>query len=710
MMGRKLLDFLRRHRIVILTIGLLCLGVIGWHTDELEKDWGLTGLFWARGSIAPPEGAAIIDIQAVGKGPLTSIKAPKLNGCSWTDLDVKTGPWPRCAYAILIDKLNELGAVTLSFDINFSSDGKQNDNELLADSIRRAQNVMLLVKANSQVTEHYQGHKIQPINATIRKYALGQAPFILPKSQSIYGFPSIHTISKPGATLPTLTLFAFDEFKNRSKAPGLLETNLHTRFSALYENWIQRKPLPDTLSATQKNILTGPRERYFNIYGGPGTLPVYSGIDILHGKIQPDLTGLSVFIGQAELNRIQQDDSFPTVFTDTRGIYLSGVELAGTAFLNLMHDDDVKRLNTLFSLVLLAIFAGTTASLAFRLRFGYNILAILGLTLVYGLAAYLLFVFQNIWIPTASVIICQAAFATAVVILFYLAQLRNTQSKVIPSWAEDFVREEGDEKTRFGTANAICWRSDLSGYTRLGQEVSTPEYHLLMNKYFDATKATVDKWNGNFANPADDSYIVFWPIDRKTTKKGRVHDACRAALDASQVLVIQSENGETHELRPRIGLSYGEIAMGPVGGENAFGFNITGNTVNLTARIENSNKTFGTKVLCDASLGDLDDQLLSRPLGRFLLRDQIEPNDLIEILDLHADASALQKKLVSDFANALSSFQNHEYQTAQSQFKSMLDAFPDDGPTKFYVEYLDGSPELSSPTNEIPIIRLDQKT
>lgn len=701
------MDFLRRFRIHFLTIGLLCVGLLGWHLDVFETDWGLTRLFDVRDSISPPEGAAIIDVQAIGKSPLSTIIAPNLGDCTWNELDPRIGPWPRCAYAVLIDRLNELGATTISFDIGFHYGGDQRENEILAEAIRRAQNVILLQKTESQFGNNIEGHRIRPTNKTIRKDALGLAPFILPKSGSVHSFLSVHNVPRPGATFPTLTLFAYEELTNGTRAPQNLASGIQARFSELYDEFVEYGTFPETLSTIQKNILAGPTKRYFNIYGGPGTLPVYSGIDILSGKIRPDLTGLAVFVGQAELDSFQQDDSFPTVYTDTRGIYLSGVELAGTAFLNLRHDDDIKRLSPLLTFALLLITAISIAQLAFRVKFKYGVVAVVAFAVAYTIAAYFLFVTLYLWLPIVSVVLGQAFLAMAIATLFHLIQLATMQSKVIPQWAEQFVRETDNRKIRFGTANAVCFRCDLSGYSRLGHRMSPTDYHLLMNKYFSAAKKTIDEWNGNFANPADDSYIVFWTADRADVKTDRVYDACRAALGASKAVEVEAENGESHKLRPRIGLSFGEIAMGPVGDENAFGFNITGNTVNLTARIESTNKKLGTSVLCDASLEELSDQLLVRPVGRFLLRDQVESKDLIEILDINADADRSTQKLVSDFSIALSNFQNGEYQKALDQFKDIHDAYPDDGPTKFYVAYLETVTDTSSTKNEIPVIELD---
>ena len=652
-------------RFFVLFLSLWFGALAAWNLFPSVAKTSLSILFTLRQPVFPPKGVAIIDIQAARKGALKNIQITEIENCDWTNLDVNTGPWPRCAYAPLIRKLNALGAVVISFDISFASEGRESDNQVMADEVKKSGNVILLEKTDSELNEDLDRIFVTPVNKVIRNDALGRAPFVFPKTGSVFSYWAQHGILFDGLTLPALTLYAFESITSAAKKGKTIENDIHLRVRALLEsgNITQDdnyKPLTDI----QKRLLTGPGERYFNFYGGPGTLPIYSGLKVLNGTSEPDLTGLAVFVGQAELDTFHQTDSFLTVYSGFRGVYHSGVELAGTAYLNLMHDDGIRRLSPLISLLLLLGTAFLFTLAVYRLNFWNCALAIGTFVLAYAFLTFNLFAYQNIWIPTISVILFQMTVSIVMAYRRRTKLLKETGDKVVPDWGKQYVPTEENRAVRYDTVHAVCLRSDLSGYTRLGHKLQAGETHDLMNDYFAWAKAIIDKGKGNFAHPADDSYLAFWPIDDDKEIFGSAYKACRAALEGAKAAQIKSSSGEFHELHARIGLSFGEIAVGSVGDENAIGFNITGNTINLTARIESSNKSFGTKVLCDASLGDLDDQLLSRPIGRFLLRDQIEPKDLIEIFDIKSDASPAKLKLVSDFAVALSSFQNREYQKA----------------------------------------------
>ncbi len=84
--------------------------------------------------------------------------------------------------------------------------------------------------------------------------------------------------------------------------------------------------------------------RLLNFYGPPGTIKtipyqtVIHGIDSNQGNNELDLQGKTVFVGFSDLYDPGHPDRFYTVFTGDDGVDLSGVEIAATAFGNLLAD------------------------------------------------------------------------------------------------------------------------------------------------------------------------------------------------------------------------------------------------------------------------------------------------------------------------------------------------------------------------------------
>jgi adenylate cyclase len=84
---------------------------------------------------------------------------------------------------------------------------------------------------------------------------------------------------------------------------------------------------------------------YLNFYGPPGTITTIHYYQVLdpQGKEtskqnQFDLSGKAVFVGLSERSPLDQKDGFNTVFSESSGLDISGVEIAATAFANLLED------------------------------------------------------------------------------------------------------------------------------------------------------------------------------------------------------------------------------------------------------------------------------------------------------------------------------------------------------------------------------------
>ena len=79
-------------------------------------------------------------------------------------------------------------------------------------------------------------------------------------------------------------------------------------------------------------------------------------LQVRHGRVgerQVDFQGKTVFVGLSEIILADRKDSFYTVFSQAEGIFISGVEIAATAFANIVEDTPVKPINTSYYVFLL---------------------------------------------------------------------------------------------------------------------------------------------------------------------------------------------------------------------------------------------------------------------------------------------------------------------------------------------------------------------
>jgi adenylate cyclase len=160
--------------------------------------------------------------------------------------------------------------------------------------------------------------------------------------------------------------------------------------------------------------------------------------------------------------------------------------------------------------------------------------------------------------------------------------------------------------------------------------------------------------------------------------------AVLAALGAAAAITEFKNRNPLLTSQLRIGLEAGWVYVGHAGGGGHFVYSIVGDSANTASRLESLNKHLGSQVLASRSVvEDLDDILL-RPLGRFLLMGKSEPVGVVEIVAIKAQAAAADLERCAHFAAALDRFLGGDWDGAERLFDALLDRHPADGPAAFY--------------------------
>jgi adenylate cyclase len=149
-------------------------------------------------------------------------------------------------------------------------------------------------------------------------------------------------------------------------------------------------------------LYSGPRLRLLNIIGPAGTFRAYGYDQALAFDEEQSAAAFldkTVFVGYAEILSPEQAEHFPTVFSSGDRVALSGVEIAATAFANLLHGDTIRP-TTKTTWALIALFAGlicTALCLLLPNRIAFPTVA--ALVFGYGVIAFLLFARHSLWLP-----------------------------------------------------------------------------------------------------------------------------------------------------------------------------------------------------------------------------------------------------------------------------------------------------------------------
>ncbi|MEN6441562.1 MAG: adenylate/guanylate cyclase domain-containing protein [Syntrophobacter sp.] len=698
----------------------------------LEESLGLYVLFRIRGARPVPAHAVVVTLDQESAEVLNLPSNPL--------------KWPRGIHAELIESLIRRQAYVIAFDVLFSDRSSESNDDLFAKAIANAGNVVLCehlrkdlisISKGSSLPEPIHVERAIPPAEQFANSAVALAPFPLPKVPTrVSQFWTFKTESGSKPTLPFLAfqlfcLDAYDDFvrllestspAHSATLPESAETILAGRslgkVTAAIRGIFEESPwIPQTMLGTLEEKGSSPDADkskmlkalvkaymssdsvFINFYGPPGTIPTIPLHRILNHEGKdgdlPQIQGKAVFIGLSEIKRAEQRDGFNTVFSKSDGTDLSGVEIAATAFSNLLEDMPVRPPSR-------TVFLGICIAWAFIL--GYTCLFIpplvsmaivASLVLVYSSLAAILFSRSGIWLPLAVPFAVEAPLAICAGFLWQHAktkkerqQMRKAFGFFLPDRAIDQIMQDmkaaGDivqsHQTVFGTV--LC--SDGAQYTALSEQMPPRDLRLFLNKYYGAIFRPVRTNGGTISDIIGDSMLAIWAGAHPdaSLKKG----ACSAALEIVKTVDEFNRDSIPHHLHTRIGIHHGQLLLGNIGGGDHFEYRPVGDVVNTATRIESLNKHFGTQILASEEVISGCTGLLVRELGRFLLSGKTNPVTVFELICPLENAPESRIRLSALFSEALRAFERRMWDEAEALFREFLTIGGEDKPSLYYID------------------------
>ncbi len=722
-----------------------------------EEALGLSWLFLVRGPIQPPPDVAVVALDKRSAEALGLPPQPRR--------------WPRAVQAQAIAALDRAGVSAIAVDLILSERTSPAQDAALATAIAEAGRVVLfqqlerrretLTIGDTSLGDGLWSERSHPPIPELASAAAAAAPFPLPKVGA--GVRQFWTFKREAGDLPTLpavalqlhALDAYQQWINALEADEVLEigqvpflagglrgslAEVMTATRGAYrsladlsdkaalprpagtadERPVARLKTDPRLVAAVAGLYGGPDSHYLNFYGPPGTIPVIPVTKLLAATTREDtkvdLAGKVVFIGVAELDDPGQPDGFYSVFTRRDGVDLSGVEIAATAFANMLTGRPVRPASAANSAALaggLGLVAGAAAAVLPALV--VIPFAVAGAAL-YSLAAQAAFNRTDLWLPLATPVLLQVPLALFLGVLgqYVLAhrqRRRMTQAisyylpeKVAAELREGAVTAPGD---RGETVYATCLASDLENFTSVAETMPPEAVARYLNAYFAAVAEPIQRHGADVLEFRADGIMCAWTA---ADASHRVHArASEAALDIIEAVRGFGVAEGQRPLPTRLGIHAGRIFVGHAGGGGRYAYSIIGDIANTASRIEGLNKLIGTSLLVSEEVAAALAGFLLRPMGRFRLRGKLSPIGIVEVIARHADASRDAERLCARFAAAFTAYQEECWEDAAAAFAALVCDFPLDGPSAFYLRRCQLLLEMPAGDADPAIIRVDAK-
>lgn len=642
-------------------------------------------------------------------------------------------PYPRWFYAKAIENLNAAGVKAIGIDVVFSNpDSRYNEpnDELLFNSIKKYRNVVLAGKINisQESIQEKINDKSNTSNIGIVRKENENYENIFYEADSSIGI--VQTLRDYDGVLRSYLPYIYSEVSTKKYIPTFAFAVLNKYFNK--GRFYCAKNL-DTHFKYDKIMIPKytPYSILVNYYGPDATFKRIKFIDVIDDsnfvtKTEKDIgediniwdnseygllrSGIFknkiVLIGSTEP---EDRDYFQTSF-QKKGVdvknQMYGVEYHANMIQNVLWKDFIYRESKKSEVVVLFIVLFITfwgSSLIKELKFSSHFLieiinALIILLIIYFIyeISFYFFIHHHYLFNFINSLVTVFIGYFAITVFYFLKE--RTQKKLIKGMFSHYVT--GDlvtellnhpEKLKLGgeKRNLAILFSDIAGFTSFSEKLSASELVNFINVYLNEMTKIVLKNKGTLDKYIGDAIMAFWgaPIAFENNEEL----ACRTAIEMQKKIVELREKWDMPEvknLKVRIGINSGEVVVGNIGGENRFDYTVMGDNVNLASRLEGANKEYDTLIMISENIyNSIKDKIIVRKLDNIRVKGKLKPTKVYELIGMVEDSEAVKKvEEFSEYFRGLEFYKKRKFHEALNAFQKQIEKYPNDGPSKVYIE------------------------
>lgn len=175
--------------------------------------------------------------------------------------------------------------------------------------------------------------------------------------------------------------------------------------------------------------------------------------------------------------------------------------------------------------------------------------------------------------------------------------------------------------------------SDIRGFTTLSENMTPQELVNHLNEYLTAMTDIILDFNGTLDKYVGDEIMCFWGAP--LPQEDHAILACKCALKQMAVLHELNETWPPEkQINIGIGLNTAIMTVGNMGSQGRMNYTLTGDGVNLGARLEGTNKQYVTNIIIsESTYGLIRDQVVVRELDNIRVKGKNKPVLIYELVD-----------------------------------------------------------------------------
>jgi adenylate cyclase len=269
------------------------------------------------------------------------------------------------------------------------------------------------------------------------------------------------------------------------------------------------------------------------------------------------------------------------------------------------------------------------------------------------------------------------------------ASLSSFQKYVPADLVRALLRSGQEARLGGETATLTLMFADIANFTPISERLSPTELVDVLADYFEEVEAAISRHDGIVDKYIGDAVMAFWgaPISPTDSPEQQACAAVLEYLERVQQLKQQHEAEGRTVFEARIGLHTGEALVGNMGSQRRMNYTAMGDSVNVAKRLEELNRTYGTRILIsEATYMAVQEEFEARLIDRVLVRGRSTPIRIYELLGRRGQLDERLRPVLEHYAEGLRLYVAREWQPAADEFQQALDRGPDpDGPSRLFL-------------------------
>jgi len=564
---------------------------------------------------------------------------------SYSRLNVPFGPpWPRALHARLLNRLKELGAKRVAFDVLFVDPGPDPEIDAalsnamgLLPTVIGAENTITNVKSQGGISE-------------IENIELPHERFQQSAELALVGLDETNGI---------IRTFPFNRSELEAQYPRLAEA------AAGFVDG-SGSPRPG-----KRDLI-----RY---YGAGGSIPLVPYYELFEKETPGDRLRFQdaiVFVGIRLRSHTgaAKKDSYLTPFGAPM---MYGVEVHATIANNLLTQSWITRPSQLIEITWQAILLGAISFL------GLSATPIV--LLIISATSMILWVIGALWGLHVGFYLCGSSsvlIGAPVIILVstlhsYLTSRKSEESLksafslyLSPEMLPELQRDGSSLKLGGEKLWLTALFTDIADFTSITEEMPAERTSEMLNAYFTEVMEVVFQNQGTLIKFIGDAVFAIWGAPVKMTNHAEL--AVKTALAIQQEVTKFNSTNRFPPLITRIGINTGPMLVGNLGSKRRFDYTAIGDSVNLSARLEGINKYFGTLILfSEATRRDAGGIDGSVAIAKVRVKGKKESVPLYTVFE-----TPLASTVLTEWNKACDEFSQTQFESARLRFEKLATAEP----------------------------------